>query len=318
MIWLTWRQHRIEAAIVFGALAALAAILIASGLDMRGAYDHLGIAHCLSAANHDPTCPNAVEGFGEQYRPWVSASGWLNTIPALLGILVGAPLVARELEHGTQRLVWTQSVTRRRWLAVKLVLVFAGCLLAGLAEMALLAWWLAPWDTLSGRFGGVGFDFEGPVLLGYVVFALALAVACGALLRRAIPAMVLTLALFLAVRLPVEFHLRPYYQPPLTVTSDVLASDPFARADWIVDQQFIDSAGNHLDFRQVFDICSGQLVTSKLDFVQCVHDHHIEQWTAYQPASRYWTFQTIETALYAALGLLLLGLTAWWVRRRLS
>jgi hypothetical protein len=318
MTWLTWRQHRIEAAIIFGTLALLAAILIATGLDMRGTYNHLGIASCLNPTNQDPTCPDAVEGFREQYGIWVSASAWLNLIPALLGILVGAPLVARELEHGTHRLVWTQSVTRRRWLAVKLALVLAGCLVVAGALALLLSWWLQPWDTLSSRFGSAAFDFEGPVLLGFVMFALALGIASGALLRRAVPAMVLTLALFLAVRLPVEFHLRPSYQPPLTFIGDVLASDPTTRADWVVDEQFIAPGGQFLDFRQVFDICGNQGVASKLDFLQCAHDHHIQQWVAYQPASRYWTFQAIETALYAAISLALLVLTGWWVRRRLS
>lgn len=318
MIWLTWRQHRVEAVIVFGALALLAAILIATGLDMRGAYDHLGIASCLSFSNHNPSCPDAVEGFREQYGLWVSASAWLNLIPALLGILIGAPLVARELEHGTQRLVWAQSVTRWRWLAVKLALVFAGCLVVAGVLSLLLMWWRQPWDTLSGRFGDAAFDFEGPVLLGFVAFALALGIASGALLRRAIPAMVLTLALFLAVRLPMEFQLRPMYQPPLTVISDVLAGDPVTRADWVIDQQFVDAQGQHLDFRQLFDICGGQGVATKLDFLQCAHDHQFQSWAEYQPASRYWTFQAIETALYAALTLALLALTGWWVRRRLS
>jgi len=44
-------------------------------------------------------------------------------VPALIGVFWGAPLIARELETGTFRLAWTQSVTRTRWLAVKLGVV---------------------------------------------------------------------------------------------------------------------------------------------------------------------------------------------------
>ena len=47
----------------------------------------------------------------------------LLVVPAIIGIFWGAPLVARELETGTYRLAWTQSVTRTRWLAVKLAVV---------------------------------------------------------------------------------------------------------------------------------------------------------------------------------------------------
>ena len=43
----------------------------------------------------------------------------LILLAAVIGVFWGAPLVARELEQGTQRLVWTQSVTRRRWFSTK-------------------------------------------------------------------------------------------------------------------------------------------------------------------------------------------------------
>ena len=44
-------------------------------------------------------------------------------VPALIGMFWGAPLIAHELETGTFRLAWTQSVSRRRWLLVKMGLV---------------------------------------------------------------------------------------------------------------------------------------------------------------------------------------------------
>jgi len=38
----------------------------------------------------------------------------------------------------------------------------------------------------------------------------------------------------------------------------------------------------------------------------------------YQPASRYWSFQGYETALFVVLALVLACLSFWWVRRRLT
>jgi LPXTG-motif cell wall-anchored protein len=38
--------------------------------------------------------------------------------------------------------------------------------------------------------------------------------------------------------------------------------------------------------------------------------------TSYQPDSRYWPFQWIETGWLTALALLLLGATLWLLRRR--
>jgi hypothetical protein len=37
----------------------------------------------------------------------------------------------------------------------------------------------------------------------------------------------------------------------------------------------------------------------------------------YQPANRFWTFQTMETALFVILSVLLAGGCAWWIRHRI-
>lgn len=320
MIWLTWRQHRSEAAIVCVALAVLAAILIVVGLGMRNTYQQLGVANCLSEIRTSPNCGDALEGFRDQFGLWLAFSNWLNLIPALLGILIGAPLVARELEHGTHRLVWTQSVTRGRWLALKLVLVLGGCLVVALAVSLLLTWWRQPWDALNGRFGNEGFDFEGTAILGYVLFAMALAIAAGALVRRAIPAMVITLAGFLALRLPLEYHFRAIYQAPLTVTFDAVnrAGLLLTRADWDVNGGFVDHAGHQLSDQQVYGACLSQFNATKDTFFQCIHDHGWLITEAYQPASRFWVFQGIETAIFVALAVALLALTIWLVRRHIA
>jgi len=81
----------------------------------------------------------AVVAAGLLHRDDGTARLWLGVLvlvtPALIGMFWGAPLVAREFEEGTYRLAWTQSVTRTRWLVVKLAVV-------GLAT----AWpaWLLP------------------------------------------------------------------------------------------------------------------------------------------------------------------------------
>jgi hypothetical protein len=322
MIWLTWRQHRAEALIVGGALGLLALLFLLTGLNIHDAYHQLGVDACVAnpASNND--CNTFIRTFQEQYGALSSAVPWLNFAPALVAMLVGAPLVARELEHGTHRLVWTQSVTRGRWLTVKLALVIGGCLVVAGLLTALIVWWRGPFDALHGRLSQDAFDQEGIVPLAYMAFVVVLAVASGALLRRGIPAMALTLALFLAVRLPIDSFLRAHYQPPITVTFDVLANSPASVGSgaWIIDGGFVDAAGHHLSSDQVFSQClpANPVVGDKLSIFQCIHDHGISNYITYQPADRFWTFQAIETALYAAVALGLLGLTVYWVRRRLS
>jgi hypothetical protein len=248
-----------------------------------------------------------------------SAVSWLNLIPPLLAILVGAPLVARELEQGTQRLAWTQCVTRFTWLAVKLALVLGGALIVSALLTALLTWWRGPFDHLDGRFGSNGFDFEGTVPLAYMLFALALAIVAGAIIRRSIPAMVATLAVFLAARLPIEFALRPNYQTPVTVTQSPLATtNPISRADWVINQGFVDAHGHAVSDYQAFATCATGPGTSKQDFFHCVAAHGWLETTVYQPASRFWLFQGIETAIFVALAAILIGLAIWWVQRRIN
>ena len=73
-------------------------------------------------------------------------------------------------------------------------------------------------DRLTGHFINNVYDFEGLVLTSYILLAFGLAVLAGLLLRRSIPAMVAALIAWLAVRLTVEYLLRPRFQAPLTHT----------------------------------------------------------------------------------------------------
>ena len=142
---------------------------------------------------------------------------WCWSCPALVGVFWGAPLLARELETGTFRLVWTQSVTRRRWLAVKLGLVGgASVAVAGLLGWV-VTWWSVPVDRVNlDRFSSpLIFSERGLVPLGYAAFAFALGVVLGLLLRRTVPAMAATLAVFVGARLAVTQWLRPHLMAPV-------------------------------------------------------------------------------------------------------
>ena len=109
---------------------------------------------------------------------------WCSSCPSLIGMFWGAPLIARELETGTFRLAWTQSVSRMRWLLVKLGLVgLASAAVGGLLSL-MVTWWYSPIDKVNqGRFGAAAFGLHGFVPAGYALFAFAL----GATDRAALP-----------------------------------------------------------------------------------------------------------------------------------
>ena len=143
MIWLTWRQFR-----------ASAAMMAAGARAPRGdpRPDRPGLADDYSAgiagcATRGDGCSDFVQRFFDDHRnPFLAVTAVVLVLPALIGLFWGAPLIARELEAGTHRLVWNQSVTRTRWLAVKLGLVaLAAMAAAGLGGLA-VDWWSNPLD----------------------------------------------------------------------------------------------------------------------------------------------------------------------------
>src|SRR5437764_8063909 len=139
----------------------------------------------------------------------------------LVGVFWGAPLVARELETGTYRLAWTQSITRRRWLTTKLAIFVVATVGIGAIFSLLLSWWFHPFAQLQfqggySRMDMDSFDFQGIVPIAYSLFAFAVGAAAGVIVRRVLPAMAITFAVYLPLRLWVQ-HLRAHFEAPLHV-----------------------------------------------------------------------------------------------------
>ncbi|MGZ4381133.1 MAG: hypothetical protein ACXVZ2_05465 [Gaiellaceae bacterium] len=198
MIRFTWHQFRAQAAVAFAALAALAILLAITRSRLDHLYATSGIATCKPPSN----CDALKSAFLSHDKLLQSLLGpLLLVVPALLGIFWGAPLVASELETGTYRLAWTQSVTRARWFTAKLTLVgLASIVVAGLCSLMIM-WWAAPVDHVKGsRFAATTFAARDIVPLGYAAFAFTLGATTGVLLRRTIPAMAVTLALFIGIQ----------------------------------------------------------------------------------------------------------------------
>ena len=137
-------------------------------------------------------------------------------LPALAGLFVGAPLLARELEHGTYRFAWTQGVTRRRWLLSKTALLAVGDRRrGGRRERSSSCGGARPSTRSRGGSAPSGFDIEGIVVPAYALFALALGVLAGLASRRTVAAMTATLVAFARDSAPRLEFLRPHFMAPL-------------------------------------------------------------------------------------------------------
>jgi hypothetical protein len=227
MIWLAWQQHRKQALFAIIGLAVLAALLVPTGLRMHREFVGTGLSQCLDAMSRAeflenvpsdpvtglPDCQRPAGQFHTLFDSFVTPAVLLVFLPLLLGLFFGAPLVAREVEHGTHRLVWTQGVTRRRWALVKIGVVGASAVAISAAYAALTTWWLTPLALANGgRFDFGIFDMQGLVPIGYTCFGVALGVLAGTVWRRILPAMAATLVGFLGVRLAVTTWIRPHLQ----------------------------------------------------------------------------------------------------------
>jgi hypothetical protein len=324
MTWLVWRLHRTQLYIAAALLAAFTVLLLITGLQMASQY-HSALTAC--AANH--SCANLASTvfLGNH------AVGFLIImtlgVPALFGLFWGAPLVASELETGTSQFAWMQSVTRKRWLAVTTGWMLLAAAAWGGAVSGLVTWWSGPDNALQlDQFKLGRFDIMGVVPVGYALFAMALGITAGALLRRTLPALAVTLGGYIAVRAVIALWLRPHYMSAVSVTYKLVGGFTPPGSYWQLAQGILNSRG------QVVPVPNGDAVdgipvsylpTSCAALARGASNvapscqralDSFRGFITYQPAGRYWAFQGIETGIFVVLAAALLAVTATVLLRR--
>ena len=353
MIRLTWLQFRTQAVTAAAALAAFAALLAATGPHIASMYAASGLSSCQgsSCQNLASTLLQQIQAAGDTWVYLISVASILLA-PVIIGLFWGAPLIAHELETGTSALAWTQSITRTRWLTVKLTIggLAAIAVTEGLSLMQ--AWWAAPIGRAvghggvaghsiigMGQFSTLAFATHGITPLGYAAFAFILGVTTGALIQRTVPAMAVTLAVFAVVQIAMPLWIRPHLFPAshtvipvtsLTNTSETQNTGnsgnsfvlgtlnlPGQPGAWLLSSGTVNTAGQAVSTAPA--ICfTPSVENSNSGFVDCLAGHGIRETISYQPASRYWPFQWTETAIYLALVLALAGYCFRRLNRRRS
>ena len=341
-----WLQSRSQTLLTAAMIAAIAVAAAITGIHLSHLYHSL-VLHCQTG------CDLATSQFLSHGQFMEHAFDILSeAAPALFGIFWGAPMLARELETGTHRLAWTQSVTRSRWVVTKLAVAgVATAVLAG-ALTLIITWWYRDIDLLDTNRFSV-FEHRDIAPIGYAVFAFSVGTFIGAVVRRTLPAMVATLGTFVLARVVVLIWVRPHLMTPLHATMSLLTGglgfevtdggvnlvtkgDGPAKA-WTLSSHVVTSAGHVPSSTQLssfiqrycptiappaaaakqatpgivkapdptaFQACQAQLARS----------FHLV--VTYQPDSRYWTFQWLETGIFVGLALLAAAGCYWWVTRR--
>ena len=325
MAWVTWRQHRTALTGVFALIGALALVLLIVGLQLHHAYAAATACHPANSA----ACNAAVANFNG-IGNFLSNGVFFLVVPPLIGAFVGAPILAREFEAGTFRYAWTQGFGRWRWTLAKLVSLGVMVAAASAALSVLASWYYQPYfasgnQSLSlSAFNPLNpglFDQRGIAFAAWTLAAFAIGVLVGALIRKVVPAIVTTLVVYGALGFATGGWLRMRYLTPLVTKGLNVPGAARIVSQW-------GSRGGQVVFTgpPTYPIyqqyCPAQAGLGKGggsgsgNPLQCLAQHGFTLWTSYQPASRFWAFQWIESVWLLALSAVLIAVTVWLVRRR--
>ena len=330
MAGVTWRQHRVTLAGVAVLLGALAVWLWIAGASVHHAWAAATACHPAGS----PACQDLDATFNGTWDNMSLPAVLLQVVPALIGAFAGAPVLAREVETGTFRFAWTQGFGRRRWALAKVVALAVVLAAATAAFGVLVSWCYQPYAATGNQAMGIYGNsplvtvpsLRGVTFPAWTLAAFATGALAGMLIRRVVPAIVATLAVYAGLAITAAALLREHYLTPLVTSSQSVPGNAWTLGQWWTKGGRFAFAGNP-PLNLLNEFCNftqspggkggGGGPSSPVNpFAQCLAPHGYTMWTSYQPASRFWPFQLIEGGWLLALSVLLIAATIWLVQRR--
>ena len=330
MAGVTWRQHRFALLGVVTLLSALAVYLWIVGLQLHRAYAAAIACHPAGS----PACQDLINAFNGM-DTFLANGSLMQALPVLIGAFVGAPVLARELETGTYRYAWTQGFGRWRWTLAKLVPLAILLVAATGAFGVLLSWYYQPYFATGHQVLGLSrtspfnaglFDLREVAFPAWTLAAFAIGALAGMLIRRVVPAIAATVALYAGLAFATGIFLRAHYLTPLLTTKLTLPGSAWILSQWwtkggvTLSQSTMHQVMDPVFSRFLPAVPPDQVHLYKestfLDTERYLTQHGYTYWTSYQPGSRFWPFQWIEGGWLLALSVLLVAATIWLVRRR--
>jgi ABC-type transport system involved in multi-copper enzyme maturation permease subunit len=312
MTWLVWRQHRAA----FWTILAATVLCVAWMIYQRAQMMDFLNAYGFPAKNLDDA--------GKQFDPYVGAFSSVTTgltaVPVILGVLLGAPLLASDLESGTAKLIAAQSVSRNRWLATKLALAGLVVTVTTVTLSAVFALW---WNPIKLQYADIDwttrefFNTTGPAPVALSLLSVFGGVAIGVVLRRTLAAMVVTLGFTVALQ-AVWGYFKLSLGDILTATSKPISPGgritfpEVPRTAHVLDTSYVSGSGKLFDLTTCTDTLSEEATTScmkKADIVGASID--------YIPISQMSSMQWFGASILFALTAGIVAFLFIWGRKRL-
>jgi ABC-type transport system involved in multi-copper enzyme maturation permease subunit len=275
MTWVAWRVQRLQFLTAVGAVFIIGLWLVVSG------------------------------HFGDSYWSQSTVKGGvlvLTALPGLFGLALGASLVGEEVSNQTNRLAWSQSISRTRWLSSKLAVGTAVVVLLTLVLVPILNWWTGA-VNLGLDVQPKLFDITGVVIISYALFAFMLGSTLGAFIQRPAWAFAAGIPVFGIIRLAVG-GLRSLLASP------AILIQPFQKAPpngWVLQSGYLplgrtspEHGRKWSGYAQQVDSCFNR-VSSLVGQEHCALVAHVHWVWQYQPESHYWPLQWTETGIYVGL-----------------
>ena len=316
MVQLIWRQHRNELFFYGGLLLLWCVFCLILGNQMHAAMLTLQ-QHGCTAASTDDICTNLQIDYIDQFHHFLSIMPLiLQLVPVFVGMLLGAPLIAREFEQRTHLFLWAQSITRRRWAIGKVGVIVIFCVLAAALYSALFVWCVSQGYQVNGNILSQGnpytqYDLTGIVPLGYIAFALAVGIATGVIFRRTIVAMPIVLLSYPIVRTIVAYFRYSWVTPATYTYLDNGSLPSWVANGHPVGGGYMDAHGAIVTNDTVSNACS----TSD-NFANCLQTHGWMNYEKVIPPSDFWMIQGVETAVFGLLAIGLLMFAIWHITRQ--
>ena len=234
-------------------------------------------------------------------------------LPVLTGLFAGVPWVAREFESGAFRFTWTQGTGPRRWLLGTFgPLVLLAAVSAAIYGAAAYWWYqVAQWQdgTSIWSWRWSSFELTPLSIAGWTVLSMALALLCGVLIRRVLPAMIAFIVALGACAYLCQTWLRPWLFGIGTAVKQVSWSTsagwPDSTTTYTVQTWLQTPSGQRV---------SGQPAVNNVD--AWIAQHHYTFWVAYQPHSHLIWLELARNGILVTVAAFAVLASVWWLRIR--